>query len=163
MQEQLIHHSLDLLFHLGRQEALWSMYHHAKTNVRNKGNVLSYVLSLKIKKRTSRPRKLVLNFFTLTSEQSKSRDMVYTKVGSHKQPILRSIKKGHKRFLCRELHCGPTILAVKMSFPRRARRPRPSHAALRCDAQMSPSVNIFYSNINIKKIYIRKQVNQFSN
>jgi len=35
-----------------------------------------------------------------------------------------------------------TILAVKISFPRRANRPRPSDDALRWDAQMSPSARI---------------------
>lgn len=37
-----------------------------------------------------------------------------------------------------------TILAVKISFPRRAKRPRPSDDALRCDSQMSPSISIPY-------------------
>lgn len=36
-----------------------------------------------------------------------------------------------------------TILAVNISFPRRAKRPRPSDDALRCDAQISPSARIF--------------------
>jgi len=39
------------------------------------------------------------------------------------------------------------ILAVKISFPNRAKYPRLSHDALRCDAQMSPSAKIpFHSN-----------------
>lgn len=38
-----------------------------------------------------------------------------------------------------------TIRAVNISFPRRAKRPRPSDDALRCDAQMSPSVRILCS------------------
>ena len=37
-----------------------------------------------------------------------------------------------------------TILAVKTSFPRRAKRPRPSEEALRCEAHMSPSIRILY-------------------
>jgi len=36
------------------------------------------------------------------------------------------------------------ILAVKISFPNRAKYPRTSHDALRCDAQMSPSTKIFF-------------------
>jgi len=39
------------------------------------------------------------------------------------------------------------ILAVKISFPNRAKYPRLSDDALRCDAQMSPSAKIlFHSN-----------------
>lgn len=44
-----------------------------------------------------------------------------------------------------------TILAVKISFPRRAKRPRPSDDALRCDPQMSPSARILCQN-NMKFI-----------
>lgn len=35
-----------------------------------------------------------------------------------------------------------TILAVKISLPRRANRPRPSEDALRCAGQASPSARI---------------------
>lgn len=43
-------------------------------------------------------------------------------------------------------------LAVKISFPNRAKYPRTSDDALRCDAQMSPSTKIlFHSNMANKE------------
>jgi hypothetical protein len=44
------------------------------------------------------------------------------------------------------------ILAVEISFPNRAKYPRTSEDALRCDAQMSPSTKIFFhSNLANKE------------
>jgi hypothetical protein len=43
------------------------------------------------------------------------------------------------------------ILAVEISFPNRAKYPRTSEDALRCDAQMSPSTKIFFHSNSANK------------
>lgn len=48
-------------------------------------------------------------------------------------------QKAKKKKLSGNTDAKLTILAVKTSFPRRAKRPRPSEEALRCAGQMSPS------------------------
>lgn len=57
--------------------------------------------------------------------------------------LIKSVTKEQQTITCilksrKEL----AILAVKISFPNRAKYPRLSDDALRCDAQMSPSAKI---------------------
>lgn len=69
-------------------------------------------------------------------------------IGKIEECHLSSITLNIQRSLCVWIWKEYTILAVKMSFPRRANNPRPSAAALRCDAQMSPPAIILCSNQN---------------
>lgn len=66
--------------------------------------------------------------------------------GSSRKITVRALKSNDILKQCDPLywnHMELTNLAAKVSFPRRANRPRPSDDARRCEAQISPSARIF--------------------